>query len=84
MEDALYDYLHVLLRDRIHLVNRYERLRIVDPEQAKLKRVSIHGRLASIANRINYALNKLRRDSKLQPKIQPRIGMNKEIILNKF
>ncbi len=84
MEDALYNYLHALLRDRIHLVNRYERLRAVDPEQAQLKRVSIHERLISIANRINNALNKLRRNSKLQSKIQPRIGMNKEIILNKF
>jgi hypothetical protein len=84
VEDALYNYLHALLRDRIHLVNRYERLRAVDPEQAQLKRVSIHERLISIANRINNALNKLRRNSKLQSKIQPRIGMNKEIILNKF
>jgi len=65
------------LRDRIHLVNRYERLRVVDPEQAKRKRVSIHERLRSIATQINDALNKLRRDSKLQSKIQPYIGMNK-------
>jgi len=73
----LYNYLHVLLRDRIHLVNRYERLRVVDPEQAKRKRVSIHERLRSIANQINDALNKLRRNSKLQSKIQSYIGMNK-------
>ncbi len=73
----MYNYLHVLLRDRIHLVNRYERLRVVDPEQAKRKRVLIHERLRSIATQINDALNKLRRDSKLQSKIQPYIGMNK-------
>jgi hypothetical protein len=73
----LYNYLHVLLRDRIHLVNRYERLRVVDPEQGKRKRVSIHERLRSIANQINDALNKLRRYSKLQSKIQSYIGMNK-------
>ncbi len=73
----MYNYLHVLLRDRIHLVNRYERLRVVDPEQGKRKRVSIHERLRSIANQINDALNKLRRYSKLQSKIQSYIGMNK-------
>ena len=37
-----------LLRDRIHLVNRYERLRAVDPEQAERKRVSIHERLVQL------------------------------------
>jgi len=37
IKEALYNYLHVLLRDRIHLVNRYERLRVVDPDQAKRK-----------------------------------------------
>ncbi|CAF3600482.1 unnamed protein product [Rotaria sp. Silwood1] len=73
IEEALYNYLHVLLRDRIHLVNRYERLRVVDPDQAKRKRVSIHERLRSIANEINDALNKLKRHSKFQSKIQPRI-----------
>jgi hypothetical protein len=73
-----------LLRDRIHLVNRYERLRAVDPDQANRKRVSIHERLRSIANRINNALNQLRRYSKLQSKIQPRIGMSKEIMLHKI
>ncbi len=66
-----------MLRDRIHLVNRYERLRAVDPEQAKRKRVSIHERLRSIAIEINLALNKLRSYSNLQSKIQPYIGMNK-------
>ncbi|CAF1151760.1 unnamed protein product [Rotaria sordida] len=73
IQDALYNYLHVLLRDRIHLVNRYERLRVVDPNQAKRKRVSIHQRLRSIANQINDALNQLQRHSKFQSKIQPHI-----------
>ncbi|CAF2986441.1 unnamed protein product [Rotaria sp. Silwood2] len=73
IEEALYNYLHVLLRDRIHLVNRYERLRVVDPNQAKRKRVSIHERLRSIANQINDTLNQLKRHSKFQSKIQPRI-----------
>ncbi len=80
IEEALYNYLHVLLRDRIHLVNRYERLRAVDPDQAKRKRVSIHNRLSSIANQINDALNQLRHYSTIQSEIQPRIGMNKYII----
>jgi hypothetical protein len=73
IKEALYNYLHVLLRDRIHLVNRYERLRVVDPDQSKRKRVLIHERLRSIANQINEALNNLRRYSKLQSKIQPHI-----------
>ncbi len=66
-----------MLRDRIHLVNRYERLRVVDPEQAKRKRVPIHERLRSIGMEINLALNKLRSYSNLQSKIQPYIGRNK-------
>ncbi|UJR26666.1 hypothetical protein I4U23_007983 [Adineta vaga] len=73
IEEALYNYLHVLLRDRIHLVNRYERLRAVDPQQAERKRVFIHERLRSIANEINQALNQLRRYSTIQSQIQQRI-----------
>ena len=74
IQEALYKYLQALLRDRIQLVNRYERLRAVDPEQAERKRVSIHERLRFIVERINDALNQLRRHSNLQTKIQPRIG----------
>ena len=62
------------MRDRIHLVNRYERLRAVDPEQAERKRIMIHERLRSIVDRINEALNQLRRYPNLQTKIQPRLG----------
>ncbi|CAF1176250.1 unnamed protein product [Adineta steineri] len=73
VQQALYNYLQILLRDRIYLVNRYERLRAVDPEQADRKRVSIHERLRLIVDRINDALNQLRRYPNLQLKIQPRI-----------
>ncbi|CAF1185816.1 unnamed protein product [Rotaria sordida] len=73
VEKALYNYLQILLRDRIHLVNRYERLRAVDPEQAERKRMSIHERLRLIVDRINDALNQLRLYPKLQSKIQPRL-----------
>jgi hypothetical protein len=73
VQDALYNYIQLLLRDRIHLVNRYERLRAVDPEQAERKRISIHDRLRLIVDRINDALNQLRRYPNLQSKIQPRI-----------
>ncbi|UJR22421.1 hypothetical protein I4U23_025481 [Adineta vaga] len=73
IQECLYNYLQILLRDRIHLVNRYERLRAVDREQADHKRVSIHERLRLIVNRINDALNQLRRYPNLQSKIQPRI-----------
>jgi len=73
----LYNYLHVLLRDRIHLVNRYSRLQAVEPEQAKLKRRSIHERLRSIANQINQALNKLRQYPTIQSKIQSTISTHK-------
>lgn len=62
------------MRDRIHLVNRYERLRAVDPEQAERKRMSIHERLRLIVERINDALNQLRSYPNLQSKIQPRLG----------
>ena len=62
------------MRDRIHLVNRYERLRAVDQQQAERKRVSIHDRLRYIVDRINEALNQLRRYPNLQSKIQPRVG----------
>jgi hypothetical protein len=73
IQDALYNYIQALLRDRIHLVNRYERLRAVDPEQAERKRISIHERLRLIVDRINDALNQLRRYPNLQSKIQPRL-----------
>ncbi|CAF3095507.1 unnamed protein product [Rotaria sp. Silwood2] len=73
VEKALYNYLQILLRDRIHLVNRYERLRAVDPEQAERKRMSIHERLRLIVDRINDALNQLRLYPNLQSKIQPRL-----------
>ncbi|CAF3641826.1 unnamed protein product [Rotaria socialis] len=73
IEDALYNYLHVLLRDRIHLVNRYERLRVVDPSQAKRKRAAIHERLRLIGSQIDDALNKIRRHSEFQSKIPARI-----------
>jgi hypothetical protein len=75
IQDALYNYIQLLLRDRIHLVNRYERLRAVDPEQAERKRISIHERLRLIVDRINDALNQLRRYPNLQSKIQPRLDM---------
>ncbi|CAF0952162.1 unnamed protein product [Adineta steineri] len=75
IEEALYNYLHVLLRDRIHLVNRYERLRTVDPEQAKRKRISIHERLRLIANQLNEALNQLRNNPTIQSEIQSRIDI---------
>jgi hypothetical protein len=65
----------VLLRDRIHLVNRYERLRAVDPEQGKRKRVSIHERLRLIAYRINEVLNRLGRYTRVQAAILPSISM---------
>jgi len=74
LKQTLYNYLHVLLRDRIHLVNRYSRLQAVEPEQAKLKRRSIHERLRSIANQINQALNKLRQYPTIQSKIQSTIN----------
>lgn len=70
LKQALYDYIHVLLRDRIHLANRYSRLQATEPEQAKVKRVPIHERLRSIANRINQALTKLRQYPTIQSKIQ--------------
>ncbi|CAF0994896.1 unnamed protein product [Adineta ricciae] len=73
IQEALYNYLQLLLRDRIHLVNRYERLRAVDQQQAERKRVSIHDRLRYIVDRINEALNQLRRYPNLQSKIQPRV-----------
>jgi len=73
IQDTLYKYIQLLLRDRIHLVNRYERLRAVDPEQAERKRISIHERLRLIVDRISDALNQLRRYPNLQTKIQPRI-----------
>ena len=79
VQDALYSYLQLLLRDRIHLVNRYERLRAVDPEQAERKRISIHERLRFIVDRITDALNQLRRYPNLQTKIQPRLG-KREVI----
>ncbi|CAF1936170.1 unnamed protein product [Rotaria magnacalcarata] len=73
VEKALYNYLQILLRDRIHLVNRYERLRAVDPEQAERKRMSIHERLRLIVDRTNDAVNQLRLYPNLQSKIQPRL-----------
>ena len=75
----MYNYLQILLRDRIHLVNRYERLRAVDPTQAERKRVTIHERLRFIADLINDALEQLRQNSNLQAKIQPKIGKNESI-----
>lgn len=66
------------MNDRIHLVNRYERLRAVDPEQAERKRISIHERLRLIVNRINDALNQLKFYPNLQTKIQPNIGKRKK------
>ena len=66
----MYNYFHALLRDRIHLVNRYERLRVVDPEQGQRKRVFIHERLRLIAQRINETLSQLALEPKLQEKIQ--------------
>ena len=79
VQDALYNYLQILLRDRIHLVNRYERLRAVDSEQAERKSASIHDRLRLIVDRINDALNQLRRYSNLQTKIEPRIRKSQVI-----
>ena len=49
---------------------------MVDPEQAKRKRVLVHERLRTIAMQIDSALNKLRTYSTLQSKIRPHIGMN--------
>lgn len=49
---------------------------MVDPEQAKRKRVLIHERLRTIAMQIDSALNKLRTYSNLRSKIQPHIGMH--------
>ncbi|CAF1659896.1 unnamed protein product, partial [Adineta ricciae] len=74
IQEALYNYVHVLLRDRIHLVNRYERLRAVDPLQAERKRVSIHERLRSIADKINQALTQLQRDATIQSEVQSEIN----------
>lgn len=73
IQDALYNYLQILLRDRIHLVNRYERLKAVDPNQAEKKRVSIHERLRLIVDRISDALTQLNQNENLRAKIQPRI-----------
>lgn len=73
IQKALYNYVQLFLNDRIHLVNRYERLRAVDPEQAERKRISIHERLRLIVNRINDALNQLKFYPNLQTKIQPNI-----------
>ena len=69
-----------MLRDRIHLVNRYERLRAVDPLQAERKRVSIHERLRSIANKINLALTQLQRDAAIQSEIQSEISTKKKTL----
>ena len=76
IDEAVYNHIHVLLRDRIHLVNRYERLRAIDPEQAANKRVSIHERLRSIAKQVGDAQKQLRRSSKVQAKIQAHISKN--------
>lgn len=62
------------MQDRIHLVNRYERLRVVDPEQAGRKRVSIHERLRLIDTQINQTLGQLAQFTTLQEKILPRIS----------
>ena len=66
------------MRDRLHLVNRYERLRAVDPEQATRKRASIYERLGQIVERINDANNQLRQNPKIQSKIKPRIGKGRK------
>ena len=68
------------MRDRIHLVNRYERLRAVDPLQAERKRVSIHERLRSIANQINQALAQLQRDATIQSEVQSEISTKENSI----
>lgn len=74
IQKALYNYLQLFLNDRIHLVNRYERLRAVDPEQAERKRITIHERLRLIVNRINDAFNQLKFYPNFQTKIQPQIN----------
>ncbi|CAF1242639.1 unnamed protein product, partial [Didymodactylos carnosus] len=74
VQKALLSYLHALIRDRLHLVNRYERLRIKDPPQAAEKKPEIEKRLKLIAARINDAVNNLKQYSKLQAKIQSRIN----------
>ena len=80
IDEAVYNHIHVLLRDRIHLVNRYERLRAIDPQQASSKRVSIHERLRSIAKQVGDVQKQLRRSSKVQAKIQAHIGKNSSTI----
>lgn len=66
------------------MVNRYERLRAVDPEQAERKRVAIHERLRLIVNRINDALNQLKFYPNFQTKIQPQIGKQSKTKMNFF
>jgi len=71
---AFYHYIHVLLRDRIHLVNRYERLRDVDPEQAQRKRTAIHERLFVIESLIDQAFDQINGDADVQQKTLPQIN----------
>ena len=63
-----------MLRDRIHLVNRYERLQATDPEQAEEKRDFIHQRLNSISRSIDRTLLTLKENQKIYAFASPRIG----------
>lgn len=56
------------------MVNRYERLRVVDPEQAQEKRTAIHERLFVIENLIDQAFDQINADADVRQKILPQIS----------
>lgn len=56
LQKLMKNYVEILLRDRIHLVNRYERLRVVDKDRAEKIKDKILQRLKTIEQNLRKTL----------------------------
>lgn len=77
----LKQYIRVEEKDRLHTVNRYEHLRETDPQEASFVRESLVKHLNLIDERIEEAIDMLKRVPELEKKIREEID---EFRHNKF